>query len=61
MVRLPLRDPGATFYVIEEGDVRVSKVDAAGVSHELPSLHKGQYFGGTRRGPPSCARRRCDG
>ena len=41
------RDRGTTFFIIEEGEVRVSQVDAAGASRELPPLKKGQYFGGT--------------
>jgi len=46
-------DKGDAFYFIEDGEVGVSQVDSAGVTHQLPSLKKGQYFGGASRLQPS--------
>ncbi|CAG8543635.1 8617_t:CDS:2 [Cetraspora pellucida] len=38
-------DIGNSFYLIESGEARVTKVDEDGVEHELPGLNKGEYFG----------------
>ncbi|CAG8651210.1 33600_t:CDS:2, partial [Racocetra persica] len=38
-------DIGNSFYLIESGEARVTKVDEDGVEHELPGLNKGDYFG----------------
>lgn len=38
-------DVGENFYLIESGDASVYQEDDDGVLHELPSLHKGEYFG----------------
>ncbi|CAG8711870.1 11077_t:CDS:2, partial [Acaulospora morrowiae] len=38
-------DIGNNFYLIEAGEARVTKIDEDGIEHELPGLHKGDYFG----------------
>ncbi|KAJ3217095.1 hypothetical protein HK099_005600 [Clydaea vesicula] len=38
-------DVGDSFYIIEQGECRVTQVDENGVEHELPGLKKGDYFG----------------
>lgn len=39
-------DLGENFYIIESGNARVTVVNDAGITHELPGLKKGDYFGG---------------
>jgi cAMP-dependent protein kinase regulator len=38
-------DLGENFFIIESGDARVTVVNDAGITHELPGLKKGNYFG----------------
>ncbi|KAJ3195889.1 hypothetical protein HK101_010721 [Irineochytrium annulatum] len=39
-------DPGEAFFIIESGEADVSKIDDDGTEIPLPSLKKGDYFGG---------------
>ncbi len=40
-------DPGDNFYIIESGEASVTQADSNGVEHQMHSLKKGDYFGGT--------------
>ncbi|KAJ3108559.1 hypothetical protein HDU97_000841 [Phlyctochytrium planicorne] len=38
-------DVGDNFYIIESGDASVTTTDKDGIEHEMPGLHRGDYFG----------------